>query len=87
MKQKNIPKRLSIKRPLSINTHRGGVKILGADMKGSRSRIKIFRPIRPGARQGGNGCKDCGQPGQPALAGCFNYLICFTYFWSTCCSR
>ena len=45
MKLKNIPKWLSIKRPLSINTHRGGVKILGAGMKGGRSHIKIFRPI------------------------------------------
>ena len=55
MKLKDIPKRLSIKQPLSINTHRGGVKILGAGMKGGYSHIKIFRPIQPGARQGGNG--------------------------------
>ena len=55
MKLKNIPKRLSIKQPLSINMQRGGVKILGAGMKGSCSHIKIFRPIRPGGRRGGNG--------------------------------
>ena len=52
MKIGNIPKKLQIQQPLLKRTSsKGGLKILGAGMR-HHPHIKVFRPIRPGARRG-----------------------------------
>ena len=49
MKISDIPKNLQIKRP-PIFKNKGGLRILGAGSM--KRRIKVFRPIRPGAKHG-----------------------------------
>ena len=49
MKISDIPKNLQIKRP-PIFKNKGGLRILGAGSM--KHRIKVFRPIRPGAKHG-----------------------------------
>ena len=54
MKITDIPKNLHVKRPVR-NSKSRGLKVFGA----GRKLIKIFRPIRPGAKCGYGGHTKC----------------------------